>query len=165
MGFLMQGTVSDELGASASAVSGPVVPLQVLEQRNALFEPFQILAHGGHRSPSPNYELWAPVPRQGWWGSKKISLTLRGAGARRLAETETGSARTSVRNRTRVARRVSHGAMVSRAGRRKENAGREESKLWNQRRRVEGSGTRSGSWRCGTALSQEPCSRKYRRNA
>jgi hypothetical protein len=22
----------------------------------------------------PNYELWAPVPRQGWWVSKKISL-------------------------------------------------------------------------------------------
>jgi hypothetical protein len=40
MGFLMQGTESDELGASASAVPGPVVPLQVLEQWNALFELF-----------------------------------------------------------------------------------------------------------------------------
>jgi hypothetical protein len=24
--------------------------------------------------PSPNYELWPPVPRQGWWVSKKISF-------------------------------------------------------------------------------------------
>lgn len=23
---------------------------------------------------SPNYKLWAAVPRQGWWVSKKISL-------------------------------------------------------------------------------------------
>jgi hypothetical protein len=56
MGFLMQGTVSDELGASAGAVSGPVVALQVLEQWNALFEPFQILAHGGHHSPQPKLQ-------------------------------------------------------------------------------------------------------------
>src|SRR5580658_9804494 len=38
MGFLMQGAESDELGASAGAVSGPLVSLQVLEQWNALFE-------------------------------------------------------------------------------------------------------------------------------
>jgi len=47
MGFLMQRTESNELGASTGAVTGPVVPLQIVEQRNALFEPFQILAHGG----------------------------------------------------------------------------------------------------------------------
>ena len=74
MGFLMQGTESNELGSSAGAVSGPVVPLQVLEQWNALFELFQILAHGGHPLSSPNYKLGAPVPRQGWWVSNKISL-------------------------------------------------------------------------------------------
>ena len=51
-GFLMQGTESDELGASPGAVPGPVVPLQEIQQRNALFEPFQILAHGAHRSPA-----------------------------------------------------------------------------------------------------------------
>jgi hypothetical protein len=61
--------------------------------------------------------------------------------------------------------RFSHCPTTSKAGRKKENAGREESRLWNQRRRVEGSGTRSGSLRSGTVLSQEPWSRKYRRNA
>jgi hypothetical protein len=30
----------------------PVVPLQVLQQRNTLFEPFEVLAHGVHSSPS-----------------------------------------------------------------------------------------------------------------
>src|SRR5467141_3902166 len=90
MGFLVQGTVSDELGASAGAVSGPVVPLQVLEQWNALFEPFQILVHGGHRSPSPNYELWAPVPRQGWWVSKKISLLSEAQGPEDLQKRKQG---------------------------------------------------------------------------
>ena len=74
MDFLMQRTESDELGARAGAVSDPVVPLQVLEQWNARFELFQILAHGGRHSPSPNYKLQAPVSRQGWWVSKKISL-------------------------------------------------------------------------------------------
>jgi hypothetical protein len=29
-------------------MSSPVVPLQIFQQRNALFEPFEILAHGVH---------------------------------------------------------------------------------------------------------------------
>jgi hypothetical protein len=29
----------------------PVVPLQVLQQRNTLFQPFEVLAHGVHSSP------------------------------------------------------------------------------------------------------------------
>jgi len=40
-------------------------------------------------------------------GKQENLVALRGAGARRLAKTETGSARTSERNRTRVARRGS----------------------------------------------------------
>jgi hypothetical protein len=45
--------------------------------------------------------------------------------------------------------RASHCAAVCSMGRRKEKAGREESRLWNQRRRVEGSGRRLGfeRWR------------------
>jgi hypothetical protein len=39
-GLGMQGTEPDELGASSSGASAPVVPLQVLQQRHALFEPF-----------------------------------------------------------------------------------------------------------------------------
>src|SRR5260370_34902279 len=47
-------------------------------------------------------------------------------------------------------------AMVCKADRRKKKAG-EESRLRNQRRRVEGSGTRSGSLRGGAALSRDLC--------
>jgi hypothetical protein len=42
----MQGTQPYELRPSASAMTSPVVPLQVLQQRNMLFEPIQILTHG-----------------------------------------------------------------------------------------------------------------------
>ncbi len=51
MGFLMQRTETDELGTSSNGTTGPVVLLQVLQQRKALFEPFQILAHGAHVAP------------------------------------------------------------------------------------------------------------------
>src|SRR5215813_9287942 len=64
-------TESHELRSTADAASGPVAPLQILQQRNALFELFQILAHGG----------WCPfqveskgtaagIPRQGWWAEE-----------------------------------------------------------------------------------------------
>src|SRR6516165_12008163 len=46
---LMQGTESDELGANCSGAPAPVVRLQVREQRNALFQLFQILTHGQHK--------------------------------------------------------------------------------------------------------------------
>ena len=52
MGVLMQRTESRELGAGTDPMPSPVVPLQVLQQRNALFEPFEILAHGVHSAPS-----------------------------------------------------------------------------------------------------------------
>jgi hypothetical protein len=51
MSVLMQRTESRELGAGIEPMPSPVVALQVLQQRNALFEPFEILAHGVH-SPS-----------------------------------------------------------------------------------------------------------------
>ena len=44
--------------------------------------------------------------------------------------------------------------------RRNENEGCEESRLRNQRRRVEGSATRSGSATVGAADSREQCSTK-----
>ena len=47
---LMQGTESHELGANRGEAPAPVVPLQVREQRNALFQLFQILTHSAYRS-------------------------------------------------------------------------------------------------------------------
>src|SRR5437588_6857931 len=58
----------------------------------------------------------------------------------------------------------SHCVTVLTARRRKEKAGCEASKLWHQRRRVEGAGTRSGSLSGGAASSQERPSTKRRRS-
>ena len=52
MSVLMQRTESRELGAGTNPMPSPVVLLQVLQQRNTLFEPFEVLAHGVYSSPS-----------------------------------------------------------------------------------------------------------------
>jgi hypothetical protein len=43
--FLVQGTQPHKLLPETGAARGPVVSLQVFQQRKALFEPFQILLH------------------------------------------------------------------------------------------------------------------------
>jgi hypothetical protein len=43
--FLVQGTPPHKLLPGTGVARGPVVPLQVFQQRKALFEPFQIRAH------------------------------------------------------------------------------------------------------------------------
>ena len=45
-GFRMQGTESDELRAESDRPGGPTLLLQIIEQRKALFQFFDILAHG-----------------------------------------------------------------------------------------------------------------------
>lgn len=45
-GLLVEGTQPDKLMPRAGTRRPPVVTLQVLQQRDALFEPFQILGHG-----------------------------------------------------------------------------------------------------------------------
>src|SRR6516162_2301493 len=90
LGFLMQGTQSYELGAGADLMPSPMVPLQVLQQRNALFEPFQILAHGVHNPPSVRVGTLG-CHSQARMVCEEKNVVLRGAGAkaRRLGEKET----------------------------------------------------------------------------
>ena len=45
-GFRVQRTESDELGAVTGRPGGPILLPQIVEQRQALFEFFDILAHG-----------------------------------------------------------------------------------------------------------------------
>ncbi len=44
-GFRVQGTAADELGAMTSTPGNPVLLSQIIEQRKALFEFFEVLAH------------------------------------------------------------------------------------------------------------------------
>jgi len=46
LGFLVQRTEADELGAVTGRPAGPILLPQIVEQRQALFEFFDILAHG-----------------------------------------------------------------------------------------------------------------------
>ena len=45
-GLRMQGTESDELGAVSGGPCGPILLPQIIEQRKALFQFFDVLAHG-----------------------------------------------------------------------------------------------------------------------
>src|SRR6516225_2819491 len=90
LSFLMQGTQSHELGADADLMSSPVVPLQVLQQRNALFEPFHILPHGVHHSSQrQGMNLGPQFPGKDGGREKNVALRGAGAKARRLGEKET----------------------------------------------------------------------------
>jgi len=42
----VQGTESHKLAAATHRAGGPILPSQIIEQRQALFEFFEILAHG-----------------------------------------------------------------------------------------------------------------------
>ena len=56
MGLRMQRAESHELRPLADPLPLPVVPMQVIQQRKMLFEPFEILAHGIHTSGSVRLE-------------------------------------------------------------------------------------------------------------
>src|SRR5437773_133799 len=60
-GFLVQRTEADELGAVAGRPAGPFLLPQVVEQRQALFEFFNILAHGVVLPPEANVRRRPPA--------------------------------------------------------------------------------------------------------
>jgi hypothetical protein len=57
MGLLMQRAESHELRPGADLKTLPVVPVQVFQQRNTLFESFEILVHGVHTTGSIRLEV------------------------------------------------------------------------------------------------------------
>jgi hypothetical protein len=87
MGILMQRTESRELGASTDPIPSLVAPLQELQQRNTLFEPFEVLTHGVRSSPSVRvgtlgFRFQARMVGQ----QKRLVLRDAEARARRLAD-------------------------------------------------------------------------------
>ena len=61
-GFWVQRTESDELGAMTSTPGNPVLLSQIIEQRKALFEFFEVLAHGAVASGCERRRRWPPFP-------------------------------------------------------------------------------------------------------
>src|SRR6267143_1277932 len=165
MGFLMQRTETAELGTSSNGTTGPVVLLQVLQQRKALFEPFQILAHGAHVAPRPEYEVLGSQSQARMVGGRKNISSQRRRGQKIWRKGNRVGQGKRKGPHCSCSPRASQSAIARRAGRKKEKAGCEESRIRNQRRRVEGSVVRSGFLRKGAAFSNDLCSRKYRRSA
>jgi hypothetical protein len=104
---LMQGTESDELGANRGWSPAPVVPLQVREKRNALFQLFQILTHSAYLSSSVRVRSFSSRFQAQMVGERGKISAVSGAGAtaRRLVESKTWCAKTSATSREPVARR------------------------------------------------------------
>jgi hypothetical protein len=107
MSVLMQRTESRELGAGTDAMPSPVVPLQVLQQRNTLFEPFEVLTHGRPQfSQRQGMNLGPQIPGEdGGAARKKLILRDAVARARRLADRDRRLAKTDATSRRRAARR------------------------------------------------------------
>ena len=88
MGLLMQRAESDELRPGADLLAFPLVPVQVFEQRNMLFEPFEVLAHGGHTPRSVRLEAHTSTSQPTMVGERGKSWVFSDAEARakRLAD-------------------------------------------------------------------------------
>ena len=59
--FFVQRTEADELGAATGRPASPLLLPQILEQRQALFEFFDILAHGAVLPPEANVRRRPPA--------------------------------------------------------------------------------------------------------
>lgn len=95
-GFRVQRTEADELGAVADRPGDPVLLLQIIEQRKALLEFFEILAHGAV------LPLEANVGEGGQHSQARMvgeGTFLRDARAREFAEPESAKTKPQLRDR------------------------------------------------------------------
>jgi hypothetical protein len=84
-GFRMQGTKSDELGAVSDGPGGPMLLPQIIEQRKALFQFFDVLAHDAVLPQEVNVGEGRQHSQARMVGRRKF---LRAAEAREFAEPE-----------------------------------------------------------------------------
>ena len=103
-GFRMQGTESDELGAVSGRPGDPILLPQIIEQRKALFQFFDILAHGAVLPLEAERRRRRPAFPGKDGGREKF---LRAAGAREFAEPE------SAKTKAQLADRSDHHAPAS----------------------------------------------------
>src|SRR5437879_12891793 len=95
-GFRVQGAEADELRAVTSRPGDPVLLPQIIEQRKALFEFFDVLAHGAVLPLEANVGESRQHSQARMVGRGKF---LRDARAREFAEPESAKTKAQVRNR------------------------------------------------------------------
>ena len=77
-GFRMQGTESDELGALTGRPGDPILLPQIIEQRQTLFQFFDVLAHGAVLPLETNVGEGGPAFPGKDGGQEKISQSRKG---------------------------------------------------------------------------------------
>src|SRR5271157_2992971 len=150
----VQGTESHELGAPTRWPASPILLSQVIEQRESLFELFEILAHGAFLPLETSLKARGQRSQARMVGNQRILQRRKGQRTCRTGvspDNDSGWGLAGALCPNQRARRAS-------VRRRKEAAGWERSRPSDQRRRVEGSGTRSGSFSVGVASSHKQCS-------
>src|SRR5437867_6929496 len=95
-GFRVQRTKSDELAAVTGRSTGPILLPQIVEQRQALFEFFDILAHGVVLPPEANVEEGRRHSQARMVGHWKF---LSDARAKEFAELESAQTKAQLRDR------------------------------------------------------------------
>jgi hypothetical protein len=80
----VQGTQAHKLLPGTASARLPVMPLQIFQHWQVLFELFQIRVHGSRSSQNRGYEESVRFPRQGWW----VEEFLRDAVAKAVVEKE-----------------------------------------------------------------------------
>jgi hypothetical protein len=96
LGFRMQGTESNELASVSSRSGGPTLLPQIIEQRKALFQFFDVLAHGAVFPLEVNVGESRPHFQARMVGKENF---LRDAWAREFAEPESASTKAQLGDR------------------------------------------------------------------
>jgi hypothetical protein len=97
VGFRMQGTESDELRAESDRPSGPTLLPQIIEQRQTLFQFFDILAHGAVFPLEANIGEVRQHSQARMVGRRKF---LRDARAKEFAEPESAKTKAQLADRS-----------------------------------------------------------------
>src|SRR5260370_5113696 len=112
-----------------------------------------------HSYPAENTDRTPEFSRQGWWeGAESCGRPHKRSGQHTCRKGKTVGQDNRQRPHWNTSPCSSQRCTVASVMRSRANGGREESKLRNQRRSVEGSAIRSGSLTVGGAFSQEQSS-------
>src|SRR5208283_4709461 len=96
-GFRMQWAESNELGPESDRPGGPTLLLQIIEQRQTLFQLFDILAHGAVFPLEANVGEGGQHSQARMVGGRKF---LRAAGAKEFAEPESAKSKAQLPDRS-----------------------------------------------------------------